>query len=102
VPPFLRVPRSVHWAVGLPSTFPLLMPPLGGRSARYPDFSLYWGPPIAISISYGSSSSQPQGPARRGQSGLSDSIAAAIWFTGITKKSHAYVTEQGVKQGPGD
>lgn len=58
-----------------------------------------------------------QGPALRGQSGLSgqppftlgglsllpdleryyessvpDSIAAAIWFTGTTKKSHAYVT----------
>ncbi|KAK8499241.1 hypothetical protein V6N12_076091 [Hibiscus sabdariffa] len=60
-------------------------------------------PLIALAISYGSSSSQPQGPALRGQSGLSDleryyessvpdSIAAAIWFTGTTKKSHAYVT----------
>ncbi|KAL5798437.1 hypothetical protein ACOSQ2_003257 [Xanthoceras sorbifolium] len=60
-------------------------------------------PPIALAISYGSSSSQPQGAALRGQSGLSnleryyessvpDSIAAAIWFTGTTKKSHAYVT----------
>lgn len=89
------------------------------RSARYPYFALCWGPPIALAISYGSSSCQPQGPALRGQSGLSrqppfelwlgvlslfpdleryykssvpDSIAAAIWFTGTTKKSHAYVT----------
>ena len=74
-------------------------------------------PPIALAISYGS---QPRGPALRGQGGLSgqvsphsnyvrgsfalpdleryyessvpDSIAAAIWFTGTTKKSHAYVT----------
>ena len=91
-----------------------------GRSARYPYCSLC--PPIALAISYGSSSSQPRGPAPRGQGGLSgqvsphsnyvresflslfpdleryyessvpDSIAAAIWFTGTTKKSHAYVT----------
>ncbi|MCD9559316.1 hypothetical protein HAX54_017214 [Datura stramonium] len=48
--PFFGVPCPVHWAVGLPSTCPLLLPPLGGRSARYPDFSLCWGPPIAIAM----------------------------------------------------
>ncbi|KAH0723327.1 hypothetical protein KY290_005868 [Solanum tuberosum] len=32
------------------------------RKERRPDFSLCWGPPIAIAISYGSSSSQPQKP----------------------------------------
>ena len=89
--------------------------PPSGRSARYP--YLLGPPPIALAISYGSSSSQPRGPALRGQSGLSgqrpfelgglsllpdleryykssvpDSIAATIWFTGTTKKSHAYVT----------
>ena len=32
-------------------------------------------PPIALAISYGSSSSQPQGPALRGQSGLSGQVS---------------------------
>lgn len=120
MPPFRRVPRPVHWAVGLPSTCPLLLPP-AKRAERSLSllFSLLGPPPIALAISYGSSSSKPQGPALRGQSGLSgqvsphstlgglsllpdleryyessvpDLIAAAIWFTGTTKKSHAYVT----------
>ena len=114
--PLRRVPRPVHWAVGLPSTCPQLLPP-ERRAER--SFSLLFSPPppIALAISYGS---QPRGPALRGQGGLSgqvsphsnyvrgsfalpdleryyessvpDSIAAAIWFTGTTKKSHAYVT----------
>lgn len=121
MPPFRRVPRPVHWAVGLPSTCPLLLPP-AKRAERSLSllFSMPGPPPIALAISYGSSSSKPQGPALRGQSGLSgkppfelrslrglsllpdleryyessvpDSIAAAIRFTGTTKKSHAYVT----------
>lgn len=120
---FRRVLCPVHWALSLPSTCPLLLPP-AWRAERSLSllllFSLLGPPPIALAISYGSSSSQPQGAALRGQSGLSsqppfelrslgglsllpdleryyessvpDSIAAAIWFTGTTKKSHAYVT----------
>ncbi|KAF3949771.1 hypothetical protein CMV_024397 [Castanea mollissima] len=38
-------------------------------------FSLPGPPPIALAISYGSSSSQPQGPALRGQSGLSGQVS---------------------------
>lgn len=85
-------------------------------------FSPLGPPPIALAISYGSSSSQPRGPALRGQGGLSGQVSPhsnyvrgsfafarsreilrvlrprfhrrghAIWFTGTTKKSHAYVT----------
>lgn len=70
--PFRRVPRPVHWAVGLPSTCPLLLPP-AKRAERSLSllFSMPGPPPIALAISYGSSSSKPQGPALRGQSGLS-------------------------------
>ncbi|KAH0982275.1 hypothetical protein GBA52_009452 [Prunus armeniaca] len=96
----------------------LLLPP--EKRAERPFsllFSLPGPPPIALAISYCSSSSQPR---VRGQGGLSgrlapiritlrslsllpdleryyessvpDSIAAVVWFTGTTKKSHAYVT----------
>lgn len=117
--PFRRVPRPVHRAVGLPSTCPLLLPPAFRAERSFSLlFSLRGPPPIALEKSYGSSGSR--GPALRGQGGLSgqvsphsnyvrgsfalpdleryyessvpDSIAAAIWFTGTTKKSHAYVT----------
>ena len=117
---FRRVLCPVHWALSLPSTCPLLLPP-AKRAERSLSllllFSLLGPPPIALAISYGSSSSQPQGPARPEwaqqsasiritlgglsllpdleryyESSVPDSIAAAIWFTGTTKKSHAYVT----------
>ncbi|KAH0646310.1 hypothetical protein KY284_034194 [Solanum tuberosum] len=102
-PPFFDCPARFTGLLAYQALARCSRRPLGGRSAHYPDFSLCWGPPIARAISYISSSSQPQGPAPRGQSGLSDleryykssvpdSIAAAIWFAGTTKKSHAYVT----------
>lgn len=119
MPPFLRVPRPVHWAVGLPSTCPLLLPP-AWRAERSLSllFSLL-GPSHCYShklwqLQLATTGARPARPewAQRSASirimlgGLSllpdleryykssvpDSIAAAIWFTGTTKKSHAYVT----------
>lgn len=119
VPPFLRVPRPVHWAVGLPSTCPLPLPPawraerslsllcslLGpshcsshklwqlqlattGACPARPE----WAQPSAsIRIMLGVLSLLPD-LERYYKSSVPDSIAAAIWFTGTTKKSHAYVT----------
>ncbi|KAF1002588.1 hypothetical protein AG4045_005158 [Apium graveolens] len=117
--PFRRVPRPVHWAVGLPSTCPLLLPP-AWRAER--SLSLLFslpGPPHCSShklwqLQLATTRARPARPewARRSASirimlgGLSflpdleryykssapDSTAAAIWFTGTTKKSHAYVT----------
>ncbi|PRQ15628.1 hypothetical protein RchiOBHm_MTg0498641 (mitochondrion) [Rosa chinensis] len=50
--------------------------PAARRSARSPYCSLRWGPPpIALAISYGSSSSQPRGPAPRGRGGLSGQVS---------------------------
>lgn len=113
------MPRPVHWAVGLPSTCPLLLPP-AWRAER--SLSLLFslpGPPHCSShklwqLQLATTRARPARPewARRSASirimlgGLSflpdleryykssapDSTAAAIWFTGTTKKSHAYVT----------
>ncbi|GFQ05546.1 hypothetical protein PHJA_002698700, partial [Phtheirospermum japonicum] len=69
-PPFIECPA---WFTGLLAYQVLSRCPCrppSGRSARYPYFAFCWGPPIALAISYGSSSSQPQGPTLRGQSGL--------------------------------
>ncbi|CAK9169105.1 unnamed protein product, partial [Ilex paraguariensis] len=90
--------------------------------AHYPYFTfLYDGtPPIALAISYGSSSSQPQGPARSARpkwaqrstsilimlgvllplpdleryykSSVPDSITTTIWFISTIKEFHAYIT----------
>ncbi|KAJ6676050.1 hypothetical protein OIU79_020357, partial [Salix purpurea] len=58
-PPFRRVPRLAHRAVGLPSTCPAALAARLTRAERhYPRLSL--GPTIARAISYGSSSSQPR------------------------------------------
>ena len=93
--------------------------PLGGRSARYPYCSLCGAPShcsshkqwqlqlattgacpsrpewaqqsASIRITLGGLSLLPD-LERYYESSVPDSIAAAIWFTGTTKKSHAYVT----------
>uniref|UniRef100_A0A6N2N869 Uncharacterized protein n=1 Tax=Salix viminalis TaxID=40686 RepID=A0A6N2N869_SALVM len=117
-PPFVECPARFTGLLAYQALARCSCRPLDGRSARYPDSLL--GPTIARAISYGSSSSQPRdggppcearvaqrsAPIRITLGGLSllpdleryyessvpDSIAAAIWFTGTTKKSHAYVT----------
>lgn len=115
--PFRRVPRPVHWAVGLPSTCPLLLPP--AKRAERSLSLLFWDPPHCSShklwqLQLGNhrgppcearvgSAVSPHSNYVRGlsllpdleryyESSVPDSIAAAIWFTGTTKKSHAYVT----------
>ncbi|KAG6384682.1 hypothetical protein SASPL_155539 (mitochondrion) [Salvia splendens] len=112
----LSVPRPVHWAVGLPSTCPLPLPPawraerslsllcslLGPSSHKLWQLQLAttgacparpeWAQPSAsIRIMLGVLSLLPD-LERYYKSSVPDSIAAAIWFTGTTKKSHAYVT----------
>lgn len=116
---FRRVLFPVHWAVSLPSTCLLLLPKPSGRSARYPYSSLCGAPShcsshkqwqlqlattgacpsrpgwaqqsASIRITLGGLSLLPD-LERYYESSVPDSIAAAIWFTGTTKKSHAYVT----------
>jgi len=119
---FRRVLCPVHWALSLPSTCPLLLPP-AWRAERSLSllllFSLLGPPPIALAISAAPARNRrgPSCEARVGsgsavslhsnyvrglsllpdleryyESSVPDSIAAAIWFTGTTKKSHAYVT----------
>ena len=70
-PPFVECPARFTGLLAYQALARCSCRPLDGRSARYPYCSLCWGPPIALDISYGSSSSQPQGAALRGQSGLS-------------------------------
>uniref|UniRef100_A0A6N2KAQ9 Uncharacterized protein n=1 Tax=Salix viminalis TaxID=40686 RepID=A0A6N2KAQ9_SALVM len=117
-PPFVECPARFTGLLAYQALARCSCRPLDGRSARYPDSLL--GPTIARAISYGSSSSQPRDGARHArpewaqrsapiritlgglsllpdleryyESSVPDSIAAAIWFTGTTKKSHAYVT----------
>ena len=93
--------------------------PLDGRSARYPYCSLCWGPShcsrhklwqLQLATTGGRPARQKWAQQsasiritlgglsllrdleRYYESSVPDSIAAAIWFTGTTKKSHAYVT----------
>ncbi|KAG6467381.1 hypothetical protein ZIOFF_074285 (mitochondrion) [Zingiber officinale] len=70
-PPFFECPARFTGLLAYQALARCPCRPPSGLRARYPDFALCWGPPIALAISYGSSSSQPQGPALRGQSGLS-------------------------------
>ena len=73
MPPFRRVPRPVHRAVGLPSKHLPAAPAacqVGSALVILTVFSA--GPfPIALTISYGNSSSHPLWPAQRGLSKLS-------------------------------
>ena len=71
--PFRRVPRPVHRAVGLPSThLPTAPAACQAGSALVILTVLSAGPfPIALTISYGNSSSHPLWPAQRGLSELS-------------------------------
>ena len=73
VPPFRRVPRPVHRAVGLPSKhLPAAPAACQAGSALVILTVLSAGPfPIALTISYGNSSSHPLWPAQRGLSELS-------------------------------
>ena len=59
----------------------------GARPAR-PEWA-QWSVPIRVTL--GGLSFLPD-LERYYESSVPDSIAAAIWFTGTTKKSHAYVT----------
>uniref|UniRef100_A0A3Q7IIT5 Uncharacterized protein n=1 Tax=Solanum lycopersicum TaxID=4081 RepID=A0A3Q7IIT5_SOLLC len=43
---------------------------LSRRSACYPNFSVSWGPPIAIAISYSTSNRNHKGPPREAKVGL--------------------------------
>jgi hypothetical protein len=72
-PPFRRVPRPVHRAVGLPSKhLPAAPAACQVGSALVILIVLSAGPfPIALTISYGNSSSHPLWPAQRGLSELS-------------------------------
>ena len=73
MPPFRRVPRPVHRAVGLPSKhLPTAPAACQAGSALVILTVLSAGPfPIALTISYGNSSSHPLWPAQRGLSELS-------------------------------
>ena len=73
MPPFRRVPRPVHRAVGLPSKhLPAAPAACQVGSALVILTVLSAGPfPIALTISYGNSSSHPLWPAQRGLSELS-------------------------------
>ncbi|GAB2236436.1 hypothetical protein Droror1_Dr00028075 [Drosera rotundifolia] len=61
--------------------------PTGGRPAR-PEWAQQ---SASIRITLGGLSLLPD-LERYYESSVPDSIGAAIWFTGITKKSHAYIT----------
>lgn len=114
--PFRLVPRPVNWTFGLPSKHLPAAPaarqagsalviltvlsvgaPSSCSSHKLRQFQLapHSGPPCGARVS---SAVRPRGSfafarsMRYYESSAPDSLAAAIWFTGTTKKSHAYVT----------